>query len=81
MNALVRRRDKTLEQRVRLVRLALELRMKLARDEKRMPGQLDDFHQLAIRGKAAEHKTGLLEFFTVGVVEFIPMAVPFVDDE
>ena len=77
----VRGGDETLEQRMRLVRLAQEFRMELAGDEKRMVLQLDDFHQLAVRRQAAEHETGLLEFVAVGVVEFVAVTVAFVDDE
>ena len=43
--------------------------------------QFDDLHQLAVGRKAAEHKARLLEFFAVGVVEFVAVAVALVDDE
>src|SRR3954470_22463990 len=41
--------DERREQRVRLERLRLELRMKLHADEPRMVGELDDLGQLAVR--------------------------------
>ena len=49
VDILMRRRDETLEQRMRLVRLALEFRMKLAGNVKRVLRQFDHFHELAIR--------------------------------
>jgi len=61
--------DKTLEQRVRLVRFALEFRVKLARDEEWMAGEFDDLDELAVGREAAENETGLLEFVAVAVVE------------
>jgi hypothetical protein len=45
---LVRRRDEAFEQRMRLVRLAQEFRVKLAREKKRMAFQLDDFDEFAV---------------------------------
>src|SRR5256885_971860 len=53
VNLLVRRGDEGFEQRMRLVRLAQELRVKLAREEKRVVRQLDDFDELAVGGHAA----------------------------
>lgn len=41
--------DETAKQRVWFVRLAMKLRMKLARDEERMIGQFDHLDQLPIR--------------------------------
>ena len=73
--------DKAFEQRMRLMRLALKFGMELARDEKWMLFELDDFDQLAVRRKTAEHETSLLEFLAIGVVELITMAVTFVDHE
>ena len=56
MNSRVRCRDKAAEERMGLVGFAVEFRMKLARDEKRMLGQLNDFNQLAVRSVAAENE-------------------------
>ena len=68
MDMLVRGGDKTLEQRMRLVRLAQELRMILACQKERMVLEFDHFDELAIGRIAAEHEAGFLEFFAVGVV-------------
>ena len=46
---LVRRGNEAFEQRVRLVRFALEFRMELAGDVERVIRQFDDFHQLFVR--------------------------------
>ena len=81
MNVLVRRRDEALEQRMRLVRLAHEFRMELARNVKGMIFQFDDFHELAVGRRAAENEAGLLKFLAVVVVELVAMAMAFVDDE
>ena len=48
MNIGVRRGDEPFEERVRLVRFALELRMKLARNKEWMILQLDNFHQFSV---------------------------------
>ena len=48
VNLLVRRGDEAFEERMRLVRLAQKLGMKLARKVERMGGEFDDFHELAI---------------------------------
>ena len=77
----VRGGDEALEQRVRLVRLAAELGMKLARDEERMLRQLDDLHQPPVGRLAAEAKIRLLETLAVGIVEFVAMPVALIDHE
>ena len=81
MNPLMRGGNETFEQRVRHMRLAQKFRVELAGNEKRVVRDLNDFHQLAVRGQPAEGKAGLLEFFAVGIVEFVTMTVTFVDDE
>src|ERR1039458_9158558 len=81
VNVRVRGGYETLEQRMRLVRLAQKLRVKLARNEKRMVLEFDDFHELAVGRQAAENKPGLFKFLAVGVVEFVAVAVAFVDHE
>lgn len=48
MDVLMRGGDEALEQRMRLVRLALKFRMKLARDKKRMVFQFDDLDEFAV---------------------------------
>src|SRR5215471_16518275 len=66
---------------MRLVRLAMELRVELAGDEKRMLRQFDDLHELAIGRMSAEPKPSFLKTFAVGVVEFVPVTMPFVYNE
>src|SRR6185436_17795740 len=79
VNVVVAGGDETFEQRVRLVWFALEFRVELAGDEKRMIFQLDYFHQLSIRGKPAEDEPGLFEALTIGVVELVAMPMAFVN--
>ena len=55
--------------------------MKLAGHEERMILQLDQFRQLAVGRIAAEDEARLLELLPVGVVEFVAMAMPFIDDK
>ena len=81
VDVLVRGGDETLEQRVRLVRFAQKFRMKLARQEKWMVFQFDHFDQFSVGRIAAQNESGFLEFFAVGVVEFVAVAVAFVDDK
>ena len=81
MNVLVRGGNETFEQRMRLVRLAHEFRMELARDIKRMMGEFDDFHQLAVGRRAAENKASFLKFFAIRVIEFVAVAMTFLDDK
>ena len=81
MDMRVRGGDEPAEQRMRLVRLAVEFGMKLARDKKRMVGQFDDLDQFSVRRIAAENEIRLGEPVAVGVVEFVAVTVPFVDDE
>ena len=81
MQPRVRGGDEALEQRMRLVRLALKFRMELARHEKRMILQFDDLDELAVGRQPAEHETGLLEFLAVGIVEFVAVPVPLVHHE
>src|ERR1700733_3425303 len=80
-NVLVRGGDESLEQRMRLVRLALEFGMKLARHKKRMVFEFDDFNEFAVGRIAAENETGLFEFFTIRIIEFITMPMAFVNDK
>src|ERR1017187_512131 len=78
---LVRGGDETLEERMRLGRVAQKLRGKLARNKKRMVLEFNDFHELAVGRQAAENKAGFFKFIAVGVVEFVAVAVAFVDHE
>lgn len=49
MDVIVTGRDEAFEERMRLVGLALEFRMKLARHEERMILQFDHFNQFSVR--------------------------------
>jgi hypothetical protein len=49
VDMLVRGGNEPLEQRMRLVRLAQKFRVELARDEKRMILEFDDFDELGVR--------------------------------
>ena len=73
--------DEAFEERVGLMRFAVEFGMKLAGDKEGMLGQFDDLNQLAVRSKAAESKAGFLELVAIRVVELVAMAVAFVDDK
>lgn len=79
MQLRVRCCNKSFEQWMRLVRFALEFRMKLRRNEERMIGQLDYFCEFSIRCVAADDKARLLELFAVSVVEFITVTMPLVN--
>src|SRR5438552_1862401 len=81
MNVRVGGADEVFEQRMRLVRFAAEFGMKLAGDEKRVVQQFDHLDQLAVGRGAAEDEIRFLELVAVGVVEFVAVTVPFVDDE
>ena len=71
--------DEVPEQRVGTVGTALELGVELARDEPRVIGQLDDLHQLAVRGLARAHQTCIFEAGTEARVDLVTVAVAFVD--
>ena len=81
MQMRVAGRDESFEERMRLARLALKFRMKLARDKKRVIRQLNYFNQFAIRGRPAEYKTCLLELLTVSIVKLVAMPVAFMDQK
>src|SRR5437764_10550478 len=81
VHPLMSRGDEPFEKRVRLVRFAVELRMKLAGDKEWVLRQLDDLNQLAIRSKAAEHKIRFSKPFAIGVIELVTMPMPFVHHE
>ena len=73
--------DETSEQRVRLVRFAVKLRMKLAGDEEGMFGQFDDLHQFPVRREPAQDEAGFLESFAIRIVEFVAMAMALLHHE
>ena len=81
MGALKGGGNEAFEEGVRLVRLAAELGMELARYEERVLRQLYDLDQPPIRRLPAEDEIRLQEAFAVGVVELVAMAVSLIDDE
>src|SRR2546425_7679307 len=81
MEVIVAGGDETAEQRVRLVRLAEELGVKLAGQEEGMILQLDHLDQLAVGRRAAENHALALELLAVGIVEFVAMAMALVYNE
>src|SRR5437762_12246885 len=64
---------------MRLMRFAVKLRMKLAGDEERVFGQLDNFNQFAIRGETAKNEIFLLKTLAIRVIELVAMAVALVN--
>ncbi len=73
--------DEAFEEGVGLVRFALEFWMELARDEEGVVFQLDDFDEFAVGRSAAKDEPGFFKFGPVGVIEFVAMPMPFVDQE
>src|SRR4051794_2558407 len=74
--------DESREQRMRAVRPALELRVRLGRDEERMivVAQLDEFDEALVGRSARHHHAGLLERSAVPVVHLVAVTVALVDD-
>ena len=81
MNVFVTGGHEAFEKRMRFGRFTLEFRVELAGDVKGMVTQLNDFYELAVGRKAAEHETRRLEHLAVGIVEFVAMAMAFVHQE
>src|ERR1017187_2381491 len=77
----IRRADKRLEKRVRLQRLALELRMELAPQHPRVLGDLADFHVGLVGRLAGDAQSARGEALLVFPIEFVAMAVPLADIE
>src|SRR5208282_2599992 len=61
---------------MRLERLRLELRMKLAPDEMRMIGQLDHLDVSPVRRRTRDFHTGGCHRLLILAIEFVTMAVP-----
>src|SRR5271156_5376569 len=76
---LVRSRNKSAKERVRLQRLGLELRVELAAQEKGVAGDLDNLHVGRIRRGAGDAQAGSGEQRLVFPVELVTMTVPFTD--
>src|SRR6266481_1189079 len=81
MNPRVGGGNEAFEERMRLMGLAVEFGMELARDKERVFWQFDDFDQFAIGSVAAEGETGFFELFPISIVEFVTVAVAFVHNE
>src|SRR5664280_667995 len=75
-----RRADEPIEERVRPLGAALELRVELTGDEPGVILQFDDFDEAPGRRLAGQHHTGSLEERTVSVVDLEAMAVPLVNE-
>ena len=58
---------------------ALEFRMKLDTNKECLICQLDRFDQMSIRRQTGETQSGFGESFTVGIIDFIAVAVTFAD--
>src|SRR5215210_1121516 len=74
-----RRLDKALEQRMRVERLALQLRVELNADEPGMVGPLDDLGERAVRAHSREDQAAFLERALVMDVDLVAVAVAFAD--
>src|SRR5689334_22545640 len=75
----VRRSHERPEQRMRLQRLGLELRMKLACQEPGMVRSLDNFHILAVRRTSGNAESRVGQRLFVLAVEFVAVAVALAD--
>ena len=67
------------EDHLGLERAALEFRVELDAYEEGMVWDFDDLHQVPFGVGTREAHPGRLELLTVGVVEFVPVPMPFVD--
>src|SRR5882724_11222287 len=76
---LVSRPDKRLEQRMRLQRLRLELRMKLAPNKMRMPRNLHHLNVCPIRSRPRNLQPGRYHRLFVLAIELIPVPMPLTD--
>ena len=76
---LVARVDEAGEERMRLERLRLELRVELHRDVPRMRRQLDDLDELAVERAADDLQALVGQRLLVEAVELVAMAVALVD--
>src|SRR5579884_602438 len=71
--------DEAGEERVRLERPALELRVKLNPDEPGVIRPLDDLGQLPVGGHAREQQAGALQLVLVVDVDLVAVAMPLAD--
>src|SRR5207245_11740959 len=76
---LPRRPNKGMEKRMRLHGLGLELGVELAAQIPRVAGNLADLHVSVVRGLAGDAQASGRQSLFVLAVEFVAVAVPFVD--
>src|SRR5207302_4722604 len=76
---LERRLGESGEERVRLERLALELRVVLAADEVRVSLQLDHLDEPELLVDSARDQPLLLELRAIGIVDLVPVAMSLAD--
>ena len=79
LRVLERGGDEAGEERVRVVRLGLELGMELRADEERMIRQFDDFDEAFLGRDRGNHQPGFLQAVLIVGVELVAVAVAFVD--
>src|SRR5688572_17394086 len=72
---LDRRADEAAEQRVRLERARLQLRVELNADEPRVALDLDDLGQEAVRRQAGDDHALVLEPVAIGHVDLVAVTV------
>ena len=79
--ALERRADESAEQRVRVVRAAAELGVRLRADVERVhvARQLDELDEVAVGRHAREHQARVGDAVAVGVVDLVAVAVALAD--
>jgi hypothetical protein len=68
---------KPLKQRVGMARARVVLGMELSRQKPGMMLELNDLHQPAVGRKTAQDQSVLGEVIPVGIVEFVPVTMPF----
>lgn len=71
--------DKMYENRLGTFNGALEFRMILYPDEERVIGNFHDLHEACLRISSAGRHSHLLEKLEVFIVEFVTMAMSFID--
>src|SRR6185436_5813602 len=72
--------NKTSEERMGIERFRFELRVELHRDVPRMGRELDDLDELPVERSADDLKTVIGQRFFIQAIEFVSMAMAFVDD-
>ena len=72
--------DELPKQRMGSIRSRKEFRMGLGANPKWMAGKFNKFRQSTIRRRSAEHQTPFFETFAIPGIDFVTMAVTFIDD-